>query len=314
MHKDKFIVPILLLIYNRPDTTIKVFEQIRKYKPSKLFVAADGPIEGSIRDEERCKQAREIIGQIDWHCEVKTLFREKKLGCKIAVSSAINWFFENVERGIILEDDCLPHSSFFRFCEELLEYYKDYERIMMISGDNFQFGKTQAEHSYYFTKYTHIWGWATWRRAWKQYDVYMKLWPEIRDKRLLFNIHGDNKEVYYWRKIFDKAYEGKIDAWSYQWLFACWLQNGLNIIPRSNLISNIGFGNMSMHTKVKNNRANLEREEIIFPLSHPSCIARNISADKIDDKNIFSRRQFYKKVGYKICSLFDSLRQDKCQS
>lgn len=307
MYKNKFDVPILLLIFNRPEATFKVFEQIKKCKPLKLFIAADGPREGVAKDKEKCNQAREIIEQIDWDCEVKTLLRDQNLGCKVAVSSGIDWLFKNEEKGIILEDDALPNSTFFKFCEELLEYYKDDKRIMMISGDNFQFGKKRVEYSYYFSRYTHIWGWATWRRAWNYYDVNMKLWAEIRDKGLLANILFDKREVSYWGKIFDKAYCGEIDAWSYQWLFACWLQNGINIVPEVNLISNIGFGNMSTHTKTKCNRANLERKEIVFPLVHPQYIIRNVIADKFDDKTIFSSKLVYRKIMNKIYGLLNNL-------
>jgi hypothetical protein len=291
---------------------VKVFEQIKKCKPSRLFIAADGPAEGAVKDEEKCMQSRKIIEQIDWHCEVDTLFREKNLGCKVAVSSGIDWFFSNVEKGIILEDDTLPNLSFFRFCEELLEYYNDDDRIMMISGDNFQFGKMPLKYSYYFSRYTHIWGWATWRRAWRYNDIDMKLWPELMDSEALVEILGNKKEASYWTKIFSNAYSGNRDAWGYCWLLACWLQNGLNIIPSVNLISNIGFGYGSTHTRVKNNRANLENIEIRFPLSHPPYLSRNSIADKIDDKNMFSHRPVYKKVVDKIYSLSEDLRQGKC--
>lgn len=308
MYKDKFNVPVLLIVFNRPDTTFKVFEQIKKCKPSKFFISADGPREGVAKDKEKCNQVREIIGQVDWNCEVKTLLSEHNLGCKIAVSSAIDWFFKSEEKGIILEDDTLPHPTFFRFCEELLEYYKDNKRIMMISGDNFQFGRTFMEYSYYFSSYTHIWGWATWRRAWNYYDVDMKLWPKIRDGRLLFNILDNKKEVSYWKNIFEMVYKGGKNTWDYQWLFSCWLQSGLTIVPRVNLVSNIGFGEMSAHTKEKSILANLESKEIIFPLLHPPYVSRNVIADKFDDKTTFSSKPLYKKIVNKIYSLLDGFR------
>lgn len=296
MQKERFNIPILLLIFNRPDLTFKVFDEIRKCSPAKLFISADGPREHVPKDKERCDQAREIIRKVDWDCEVKTLLRDQNLGCKAAVSSGIDWFFRNEEKGIILEDDILPDHTFFRFCEELLEYYKDDKRIMMISGDNFQFGKKPVEHSYYFSRYTHIWGWATWRRAWNYYDVNMKLWPEIRDKGLLESILFNKREVSYWSNIFDKVYCGKIDAWSYQWLFACWLQNGLTILPRVNLVSNIGFGISGTHTSVRSILANLEREQIVFPLSHPSYKFRNVVADRFTEKSQYSSSVFYRKI------------------
>ena len=188
METNKFNTPILFLIFNRPDTTFKVFEEIRKIKPAKLYIAADGPRPNVIGEEEKCTASRNIIKQVDWDCDVKTLFREKNLGCKIAVSSAISWFFENVEEGIILEDDTFPTQSFFWFCQELLDFYRNDSRIMHISGNNFQLGKIRGEGSYYFSKYNHIWGWATWKRAWRFYDVSLNTFPIFVQRKVIKNI------------------------------------------------------------------------------------------------------------------------------
>lgn len=296
MQKEDLDIPILLLIFNRPDMTFKVFEEIKKCRTTKLFIAADGPRESVAKDKEKCGQAREIIGQVDWNCEVKTLLREHNLGCRMAVSSAIDWFFKNEEKGIIVEDDILPDPTFFKFCEELLEYYKDDERIMMISGDNFQFGGNRAEYSYYFSRYSHIWGWASWRRAWNHYDINMKSWPEVRKGKLLFNILDDKRQVSYWSRIFDKAYKGKINSWDYQWLFACWLQNGLTILPKVNLVSNIGFGNNGTHTKAKSILANLERKHASFPLLHPPYKFRDVMADRFTEESQYSSVPLYRKI------------------
>lgn len=296
MEDGNFNVPVLLLIFNRPDTAFKVFEEIKKCKPTKLFIAADGPREGVAGDKEKCDQAREIIGKIDWDCAVKTLLRGQNLGCKMAVSSGVDWFFKHEEKGIILEDDVLPDPTFFRFCEELLEYYKDDKRITMISGDNFQFGRKRTKYSYYFSRYTHAWGWASWRRAWSCYDIGMKLWPEIRDNGLLFSILNNKKEVFYWADIFEKAYQGKIGAWSYPWLFACWLQGGLTILPGVNLVSNIGFGVSGTHTRARSILANLKREQVVFPLAHPPYKIRDAAADRFTEKYQYSSSRFYKKI------------------
>ena len=166
-----FQTPILFLIFNRPDTTKRVFESIRSIKPAKLYIAADGDRKDKVGEDLLCKDTRSIIDLIDWECEIKTLFRPENLGCKIAVSSAIDWFFENEEQGIILEDDCLPNESFYIYCETLLNYYAFNERIMHISGNNFQDGMMRGNGSYYFSNYNHIWGWASWKRAWKAYNV-----------------------------------------------------------------------------------------------------------------------------------------------
>lgn len=289
LNKIQLKTPILFLIFNRPDTTQKVFEEIRKAKPEKLFVSADGPREGKPGENEKCLAVRDILKQVDWDCELTTNFRDKNLGCKKAVSLGIDWFFENVEEGIILEDDTLPHPTFFRFCEELLEKYRDDERIMMISGDNFQFGRKRTNYSYYFSKYAHIWGWASWRRTWKYYDVNMKLWPEIRDGKWLFDMLGDKNAVFYWKNIFEKVYTNKIDTWDYQWNFACWVQNGLAILPNNNLISNIGFGADATRTKEKNDkRVNMKTCGMDFPLKHPSFMVRNVVADKFTNDKFLS--------------------------
>lgn len=172
--------PVLFLIFNRPDTTRKVFAEIRRAKPARLYIAADGPRKERTTDIALCEQTRDIINEIDWPCQSYTLYRKENLGCKLAVSSAINWFFEREESGIILEDDCLPHPTFFKFCEIMLERYKDDTRVMHIGGSNFQEGMIRGDGDYYYSKWTPVWGWASWRRAWKNYDVNMVKWIEFK--------------------------------------------------------------------------------------------------------------------------------------
>ncbi len=283
----KLTTPILFLIFNRPDTTQQVFSEIRRAKPTKLFVAGDGPREDKENEKEKCRAARDILNGIDWDCQVKTLVRKRNLGCKMAVSSAIDWFFENVEEGIILEDDCLPHPTFFRFCQELLKKYRDDERTMVISGDNFLLGHKRTDYSYYFSRYNHIWGWATWRRAWLHYDGDIRMWPGIRDESWLKDILGDSKTVRYWSNVFRLVYENKIDTWDYPWTFSCWMQNGLAIIPSVNLVSNIGFGPESTHTKGKSKFANMAVADMDFPLRHPPFIIRDTKADDFVQKTHF---------------------------
>ena len=193
-----------------------------------MFVAADGPRDNIAGEKEKCAKVRTIIEKIDWDCDIKTLFRKKNLGCKKAVSSAIDWFFEHEEYGIILEDDCVPNESFFGFCEIMLNKYKDDERVGMVSGNNFLFNKNNLNnHSYYFSRYTHIWGWATWRRSWKKYDVSMSAWPEYKKSGMLKNKFNNRISEYYWSDIFSKVYAGNIDTWDYQWMFINFLNNSL---------------------------------------------------------------------------------------
>jgi len=280
--------PVLFLVFNRPNLTQQVFERIRQVKPQQLYVAADGPRPGVPTDTERCAQARQVVELVDWECEVHTLFRETNLGCKQSVSSAIDWFFEHVDEGIILEDDCVPDITFFCFCGELLERYRDDQRIMMISGDDYQSGEKQARYSYYFSRYTHIWGWATWRRAWQFCDANMTLWPEIRDSGWIDEIYETREEVNYRRSCFESTYAGAIDTWDYIWSFACLTQSGLVIRPSANLVSNIGFGPEATHTKGGSSIANFPRCSMTFPLRHPPYILRDSRLDRCEVERLLS--------------------------
>jgi hypothetical protein len=296
--------PVLFLLFNRPETTQKVFDVLRRAKPTKLFISADGPRPHIASDAEKCARAREIISQVDWDCEIHTRFLDTNVGCRIAVSSGISWFFETVEEGIILEDDVLPHLDFFRFCQELLAYYRADERFMLISGDNFQFGRRRNGYSYYFSRYAHIWGWATWRRAWQKYDVDMKLWPEIRDDGWLYDIFADHSSILFWKKILNDVFDKKIDTWDYQLNFACWLNNSLSIIPNVNLASNIGFGTDALHTKEMNRLAGIPVEPIDFPLRHPDFILRDARADAFTASNQFSvQPPWHAKIYHKLSKL-----------
>ena len=281
--------PILFLIFNRPETTRHVFSAIRQAKPPRLYIAADGPRKGRKNEKKLCQEVKKITAEVDWPCKVKTLFRDKNLGCRHAVSSAIDWFFEHEEQGIILEDDCLPSQSFFGYCQELLEYYKHDSRIMVISGNNFQQKRTVNQDSYYFSRYNHCWGWATWRRAWKYYDNNMQLWPTFKKNNGLEAWADGNKLfIRYWTKIFNDVSANKIDSWAYIWTFSCWTQGGLTCLPKVNLVKNIGFGEHATHTTQKNKTFdNQYLSDIDLPLQHPSIIVRNISADRFTDKNHF---------------------------
>jgi len=311
--KDKFVppgpltTPVLFLIFNRPDTTQKVFDAIKKAKTKQLFVAADGPRENKEGEKEKCEQARKIIEQVDWDCKVKTLFRDKNLGCKVAVSSAIDWFFKNVKEGIILEDDCLPSQSFFWFCRELLEHYRDDTRIMIISGDNFQFDRKGGEDSYYFSKYPHIWGWATWRRAWKHYDVNMKNFEEFKKEAQINNVFNIKQQQKYWTKIFQIVYEGKIDTWDYQWAYSCFINNGLCIMPNVNLVSNIGFGLDSIHTKDKSSIFSEMEAREITDIIHPNFVLADQEADLLTSKLCFGNKNIFERAKNKALRIIRKL-------
>lgn len=284
---NKFVLntPVAFLIFNRPSTTKKVFEKIREARPNKLFIVADGPRKDKTGEEENCLAARKIVENIDWDCEVHKNYSDVNLGCKLRISSGIDWVFENTDEAIFLEDDCLPDQTFFQYCQELLQFYRDDPRIMMISGNNFQKDKT-SEYSYYFSAYCHVWGWASWKRVWQKYDVEIKLWPEVKNKNLIESWLPRKKAVDHWIAEFDRAYMKKVDTWDFQFLFTCWINNGLSILPEVNLVSNIGFGVEATNTTGTSNRsANIPYSSITFPLKHPPYIIRNLEADKYEEDN-----------------------------
>jgi len=294
-----FKTPILLLIFNRPEVTKKIFQEIQKLKPKYLFLSSDGPRKNIKNEKEKIEQTRKIIlNNINWDCDLKTLVRKDNLGCKIAVSSAIDWFFKYVEQGIILEDDCLPNQSFFYFCENLLNKYKHDGRIMHISGNNFFNNEQIKKNSYYFSRIPHIWGWATWKRAWKKYDVNIKNFPNFKKNNLIKNIFNKNLVQSEWNKVFQKVYKNKIDTWDYQWTYTVFTNNGLCINPNLNLISNVGFTKESTHTKNENIFSNLP----IYKLNkivHPKFIIPNIKKDNFILKQNFGF-SWIKKIKYKI--------------
>ena len=283
-----FETPVLFLIFNREDTTQKVFDAIRQRKPKYLFVAADGARKYKSGEAEKCRRVRDIIKQVDWDCELRTLFREENLGCKMAVSSAITWFFENVEQGIILEDDCLPNPSFFPYCEELLEKYKDDTRIGHISGNNFLPGIIEEGLSYDFCACIHIWGWATWRRVWKNYDVDFSFWKEQKEKRSFLFINKW-EEIYFSSFVSDVLNSRNgINTWDTQYWFTLRLQNQLTVYPAINLVTNIGLNDLNAtHTTKTKEKYSIPASNISLPLKHPQYVLRNKKLDDVTIKKIF---------------------------
>ncbi len=289
---NQFKTPILFIIFNRLDTAQQVFDVIRRIKPKYLFIAADGSRVNVEKDREKCKLARSIVEQIDWNCKIKTLFRKENLGIKKAVSSSMDWFFEQNEQGIILEHDCLPNESFFYFCENMLDKYKDNKKIMHISGNFFQ-KEPVGDGDYYFSRIPHIWGWATWRYAWKKYDLEMKSYPGfVKDKKLK-EIFKNKKQRVLWKHLFDQVFYSKSKTWDFQWTYSLFVNNGLAITPNKNLVRNIGFGNLAENCKnPKDKFAKLKVEKINFPLSLPSIVAADDAADYYTSINNFGFSNF----------------------
>lgn len=296
--KFELTTPVTFIIFNRPDTTERVFAEIARARPPKLLVVGDGPRANREGEAAKVATTRAIISRVDWPCEVLTNFSETNLGCKVRVSSGLDWVFEQVPEAIILEDDCLPHPTFFRFCQELLERYRDDQRIGMISGDNFQFGHTINDDSYYFSNINHIWGWASWRSRWQHdYDVNLKLWPKIRDEKRFYDWYSSKAEQENFADSLEQVYQGKIDTWDYQWQFASRLNGRIAVMPNVNLISNIGFGAGATHTTEKSEFANLSVAQIKFPLKHPSAFFGSITLD-----NKFNLRDVKKSLSHRLKS------------
>jgi len=272
-----FSTPVLIIAYRREDTTREVLAAVRAARPSRLYVACNAPRPDRPAEEGQCDAVRRLFDAPDWPCDIHRLFRDEHLCARDSISSAISWFFEHEPQGIILEDDCVPSPSFFGFAGELLDRYADDRRVGMISGDNFQYGQRRGEASYYFSRYCHIWGWATWRDRWAYYDAAIRMWPSYRTQ-ILAGIGGQLERVY-WSKLLDRTHRGNIDTWDYQWQFANWLNHWVNVIPQNNLVTNIGFGEQAHHTRNVTRCANLPAGDLEFPLSHPVAFLPDQDAD-----------------------------------
>lgn len=297
---------VLFLVFNRPDTTKQVFEAIRKAKPPRLYIAADGTRSDRPGEKEKCDEVRRIATTVDWDCEVKTLFREKNLGCKIGVSSGIDWFFENEEEGIILEDDCFPAQSFFRFCDEMLDRYKDDTRVWQISGSMFfpdVFKGSKAD--YLFTRYGPIWGWASWSRAWRHYDADLTQWKKMSEHCIMKNVYPNEQEKAAKIILGSRLYKGEIDTWDFQWGFAKNFNNALTIIPKHNQIVNIGFNAEATHTISIDKNAPKEFIQLKDDIIHPEFIFENLEYSALYSKTFFPKINYKSKIKNKAKIILD---------
>ncbi len=290
MEEYKLETPVSFHIFNRPQVTERVFNVIRTVKPRYLFVTADGPRENVPQDAEKCRAVRELVEKnIDWQCELYKNYSDVNKGSYKSTSGGITWVFQNVEEAIILEDDCLPSLSFFKFCRELLDYYRSDTRIAIISGDNFLPEMRDYKYSYYFSRYTHMWGWATWKRTWDLVDLDMKGWSEFRNNGGLRNIFTKDNEIHYWDNLFQSMHTKKRGPhWDYKLNLASFMNNTLTVMPAVNLVSNIGAGIDATNCKIVGRFHNLPANEIGFPLNHPLHVFRLNRADEYSEDNIFS--------------------------
>ncbi len=282
----RLTTPVALFAFNRPDTTRRVFDQIRAVEPPKLFVVADGPRDGHPSDENRCRDVREIVSEVDWPCEVYTTFRDRNLGLPRSVYEGLDWVFGTVSEAIILEDDTLPNEDFFRFCETLLDRYRGDDRVMSINGTNRLHRWKADSQSHHFVTWQDVWGWASWSDAWAEYDPDIPEWsdPEVR-ARIRDHVADDERFAYH-SDLFDSLSEGGVTGWSRAWRFAMFRNGGLSAVPSRNLVSNVGFDDRGHYaTDPESPLANLPRHELSFPLDR----RRSVVPDRAFERTLFDR-------------------------
>ncbi len=297
MQTETFETPVVLFVFNRPETTRKVFEAIARVRPARLLLVADGPRLGKAGEAESCQKVREIVDRIDWPCEVSKNFADDNLGCQERVISGLDWVFSLVEEAIILEDDCLPDLSFFPFCQELLERYRGDSRIAYISGCNPVQKYLNTNASYYFSRIGGIWGWATWRSEWQLYDRHLENWPKLKSEGALSEIFDQPKAVAFWTSIFDSMYESRgPNTWDYQWLFTCLKNNLITAVASVNLVTNIGFGQGATHTTEEDSRFILPAIPMEFPLRHPTSFIPSRSLDRRRVQDMFAASFFHRMI------------------
>jgi hypothetical protein len=296
---------VVLLIFNRPDCTRRVFERVRAARPETLFVVADGPRADAAGEAAACEAARAVVAQgVDWPCDIRREFSDRNLGCARRVSSGLDWVFAQVEEAIVLEDDCVPDERFFPYCTELLARYRAEPRVGLIAGSNFQARDVTDGRGYYFSRYPHCWGWATWRRAWRAYDHAMTDWPAAKREGWLGTRCETRREARYWERILDRVAAGEIDSWAYRWTYACWRHDFLTALPARSLVTNIGFDRAATHTRRMPSGAVETAWAQPWPLVHPPELVRHAAADRYTYLHLFHptlwirlRRQIARRLG-----------------
>lgn len=281
------VAPVLFCIFNRPELTQRVFQRIRDARPSKLMIVSDAARRNHPGESLRVDQCRSIAQNVDWDCDVVTNFAENNMGCKRRIASGISWALEQSDDVIVLEDDCLPDPTFFGYCSELLDRYRDHPQIAMISGNNFQ-PTSRTDASYYFSHWPHIWGWATWKRAWKQFDPDVSDWPQQKNTDFFKDIFPLAADRRHWEQVMDNQHAGLIDTWDFPWAYACWKTGGLSILPDQNLVTNIGFGVDATHTTdAESCLAGLPTRPL-HEIFHSDSIQRHHAADDYTLEHVMS--------------------------
>ena len=284
-------IPILLLVFNRPKNIKKIIKVLEKIKPTKIYISSDGPRKNNLYDEILCRKTKDNLLKIRWKCSIKKKYLISNQGCRKAVSNGISWFFKNENHGIILEDDCIPNLDFFKFCSINLKKYENSKKIGTITGNNFQ-KKTNIKETYYYSKYPHCWGWATWRRSWKIYNKKISFWPYYKNTNKWKNFFSSSIEQRYWTKIFNQIYKRKIDSWAYPWSLCLWKNNLLTITPSMNLVKNIGFGKGATHTTSKQDDQKYKLNKLPKKWQIPKNVHQNTLADEYVFKNHFKGKNY----------------------
>ena len=282
--------PVVLFLFNRPECVRQVFESIRAQQPRKLYLIADGARPNVETDPDLVEAARRVVENVDWKCELSCDFSSRNLGLKKRISSGLNLVFKQESRAIILEDDCVPHPDFFYFCEFMLEAFAEKKEVSVVSGSNFQRGVTRGDSAYYFSKYNHCWGWATWADRWQLFDAELPFLETLLSSDYWVELHPDQTEREYWAEIFARCKRGEINSWAYPWTASVWNARGCTVTPQTNLVSNVGFDDSATHTKGFNRKISALPTSEIGEISLSPEMVVNVEADRHVYLNKFGGR------------------------
>ena len=283
-------VPIVIIVFNRPKNTRLLLDEIKKTQPEKLYVISDGPRKNKLNENELVIETRKMFDNLDWQCKVYRNFSDKNMGVKNRIISGLNWVFQNEDKAIILEDDCIPTQDFFLFCSTMLERYSSDNRIFSISGTNFFYDKLSVKESYFFSRYHSCWGWATWKRAWTLLDENLDLYNNRNEsKRYLTKYLSSSREGRYWVKISNKIKLNRIDSWAYIWSLTNYRYKSLQIVPKNNLIRNIGFDSKATHTVLRQKYIKNKTQPYTGVYIHPQTITFHSQNDRLRRNLVFSK-------------------------
>jgi hypothetical protein len=282
------MLPVVVIIFNRPQHTANVLDSLRIARPERLFAIADGPRKDNPADMELCAKARELIQGVDWPCIVEKNYSAENLGLRSRVITGLDWVFQQVEEAVILEDDCVPSEDFFGFCAELLERHRHNPRVWAVSGDNFQGGQVRGNASYYYSKYFHCWGWATWRRVWSQFRPEIEFWHEFRYSPQWKLLHKSIEEQEHWEWIYDMVRSGNINSWAFPFMLNMWRAEGLCVLPQVNLVTNRGFDGSGTNCMGPSPARDLRRKQL-GALLHPDRVSMIPEADSYTFDTLYRR-------------------------